>query len=237
MDSYYIWMIGAAALVLGMAVGAAAFAWWQQRSLQAQRRVPRQSRIVKRALVNSRELRVWRWLSNSFADHHVMIKMPVTRFTTPMAEQDRDKWFALLSDLYCTFTVATPEGKVIGCVDVPGVNGMSQSNLLVKRRLFSRCELPYWVVEFDKLPRQQDIYNAFISAVEEAKKQLDALEAAVSAGDVERARAELRATVLRQRNNKFGGSEDSPFADSILTPDWAPDSFNAPLDSRQSDLS
>jgi hypothetical protein len=231
-----IWMVSGCALILGLIVGALGYARWHERMLLEQRRVPRQSRIIKRALVNSRELRVWRWLGETFTEHCVMVKIPVTRFTTPLAEEDREKWFALLSDVYCTFTVATVEGKVVGCVDVPGVGGISKSNLLVKRRLFARCELPYWVVESDKLPRQQDLYNAFVSEAEETKKQVEALEAAVRVGDVDRARAELRATVLRQRNNKVGGPEESPFADSILTPDWAPDSFNAPLDSRQSDL-
>lgn len=241
-DKYLTWMASALMLCLGMALGAMFYASWQRRRAQAVRRVPRESRIVKRALVNSREKRVWLWLAGAFPQHHVMVKMPVTRFTTPLAEADREQWFALLSDVYCSFSVATPEGTVIGCVDVPGPNGLSKSNLAVKRKLFSRCDVPYWVVEAGALPNSQDIVAAFIPSMAVTQAQLDAMEAAVSAGDLDRARAELQATVTRQRRSKSGGervvgADDNPFVDSVLSPDWAPDSFQAPLDSRQADFS
>ena len=242
MDKYLSGMVIGFVALLGMAAGAAAHTWWMHRVALAKRRVPRESAIAKRALVNSRERLVWRWLMDTFREHHVMVKMPVTRFTTPVEPKDREQWFTLLSDVYCTFTVVAPDGKVIGCVDVPGPAGISQSNLLIKRKLFTRCDLPYRLIDADKLPSDQDIFTSFVRAEDEVKVQMDALEAAVSAGDLDRARADLRATVLRQRNTKGSGRvlrgyEEGQFVDSILTPDWAPDSFNAPLDSRQSDLS
>ncbi len=234
------WLFGIAALSFGMALGAVLYAWWQNRAALARRRVPRQSRIVKRLLVNTREKRVWHWLVGTFTQHHVMVKMPVTRFTTPQAEADREQWFALLNDVYCTFTVATPEGTVIGCVDVPGTNGIPQSNLLIKRKLFSRCGVPYWVVENGVLPASKDIFASFAGVAPVAPAQIDAIEVAVSSGDLHKARAELHATVSRQRQSKtekVNAGEDTGFADSLLTPDWAPDSFQMPLDSRQGDFS
>ncbi len=241
MDIYLVWLASGVALTIGVAAGAAAYAWWMQRIKLEKRRVPRQSAIVRRALVNTREKAVWRWLVESFRDHHVMVKIPVTRFTTPVSEVDRAQWFELLSDIYCTFTVATSEGNVIGCVDVPGPNGISPSNLLIKRKLFIRCGVPYRVVQAEKLPASGDIFSAFVREEDEMQIQIDAMEAAVTAGDLDRARAELRATVLRQRNSKSDTavtrSGDAGFVDSVLAADWAPDSFNAPLDSRQADLS
>jgi hypothetical protein len=234
------WVIAVAALTLGMLLGAILYAWWQHRAALARRRVPRQSRIVKRALVNTRERRVWRWLVETFAQHHVMVKMPVTRFTTPQAEADREQWFALLNDVYCSFTVVTPDGTVVGCVDVPGPKGIPQSNLLVKRKLFARCEVPYWVVEDGVLPASKDIFASFVPVVAVAQSQIDALEAAVSSGDLHKARAELQAAVSRQRQSKTDkatAGDETGFADSVLTPDWAPDSFQMPLDSRQGDFS
>jgi hypothetical protein len=215
MDNYLVWLVSGVALTVGMAAGATVYAWWMQRVKMEKRRVPRQSAIVRRVLVNSREKTVWHWLVESFRDHHVMVKIPVT--------------------------VVTSEGKVIGCVDVPGPNGISPSNLLIKRKLFVRCGVPYRVVQAEKLPSGGDIFAAFVREEDEMQIQIDAMEAAVTSGDLDRARAELRATVLRQRNRKSEStltrSGDAGFMDSVLAADWAPDSFNAPLDSRQADLS
>jgi hypothetical protein len=68
------------------------------------------------------------------------------------------------------------------------------------------------------------------------------LEAAVTTGDLHRARAELQATVSRQRRSKEGGErapsqDENGFVDSVIPADWAPDSFHAPLDSRRADFS
>ncbi len=241
MDNYLVWLTSGVALTLGMAAGATAYAGWLQRVKSAKRRVPRQSAIVTRVLVNSREKVVWHWLRECFKDQQVMVKIPVTRFTTPLAEADREQWFELLSDIYCTFTVVSSEGQVLGCVDVPGPNGISPSNLLIKRKLFIRCGVAYRVVQAEKLPASGDIFAAFVREEDELQIQIDAMEAAVTSGDLDRARSELRATVLRQRNSKsevaVTRSGDAGFMDSVLAADWAPDSFNAPLDSRQADLS
>ena len=244
MDSELTWQVALAALVAGVAAGAGASAWWHWRSAQARRQVPRKSSIVTRALVNSRERQVWAWLLKSFEQHQVMVKIPVTRFTIPMDDADKAQWFSLLSDVYCTFTLVTPQGKVVGCLDVPPPTGLSQSNLLVKRKLFARCALPYWIVEEGKLPSSKDISRAFVSDADEARLRPEAAPVGASTSELDKARADLQATVLRQRRNKglgAGGSDrldaDTPFLDSVLEPDWAPDSFNAPLDSRQADLS
>ena len=225
-------------------LGAAGSVWWQRRAALARRQVPRQSRIVTRALVNSRERQVWAWLLKLFEQHQVMVKMPVTRFTIPMDDADKAQWFSLLSDVYCTFTLVTPEGKVIGCLDVPPPTGLPQSNLLIKRKLFARCALPYWIVAEGKLPNSKDIYRAFVSDADIARLRTPVQPETGAPSELEKARTDLQATVLRQRRNKglgAGGGDrvdpDTPFLDSVLEPDWAPDSFNAPLDSRQADLS
>jgi hypothetical protein len=76
-----------------------------------------------RVIVNSEERRVWRWLCRAFVDHHIMVKIPVTRFTMPRSPDNSVHWFNLLNGAYCTFTVCTPEGRAVGCVDVPGPKG------------------------------------------------------------------------------------------------------------------
>ncbi len=143
MSNSLTWIVSGLALAVGMVAGVLLYAAWLHRQHRQQRHVPRKSRIVTRVLVNSRERRVWRWLVKTFIEYHVMIKMPVTRFTQPQADRDREQWFALLSDIYCTFTVVDSDGKVIGCVDVPGPGGLSNTNQQIKRKLFARCSLPY----------------------------------------------------------------------------------------------
>ncbi len=235
-------MVAGVALLAGMFLGLFASAWWQERMALERRRVPRESPIVKRALVNSRERLVLRWLRKTFDEQLVMIKMPVTRFTMPLAEADREQWFSLLSDVYCTFTLATPKGKVIGCVDVPGSKGLSPSNLRLKRKLFARCGVPHWVVQPENLPHSMEIYAAFMTQVDELELAAEALRSGVAPGELERARANLQAALSRRRSAQGGarlhraGGEDSQFTDSVLCTDWAPDSFAEPLDSRHSEL-
>lgn len=248
MNNTLTWIVSGLALAVGMVVGVLLYAAWLHRQSREQRRVPRKSRIVTRALVNSRERRVWRWLDKTFIEHHVMIKMPVTRFTQPQAERDREQWFALLSDIYCTFTVVDSDGKVIGCVDVAGPGGLPQGNLQIKRKLFARCRVPHWVVTAEQLPREQDIYSAFIAPKQDAPGQEslglgEDADTSVTPDVLDRARQELKATVSRRRSTQGStpspgaAGEDSQFMDSVLVSDWAPDSFITPMDSRRSDLS
>ena len=56
-------------------------------------------------MANSQERKVWRWLVRVFFDHHVMVKIPVTRFTMPRAKENSEHWYQMLSGVYCTFTV------------------------------------------------------------------------------------------------------------------------------------
>lgn len=236
----YLWIVSIITLIAGAGVGFAAQVWWQQKKKRSMRQLPRNSAIGLRPIVNSRERRVWRWLSRLFGDHYVMVKVPVTRFTIPTAEEERALWFDLLSDVYCTFTVVDTGGKVVGCVDVAGPGGLPRANLQVKRYVFGRCNIAHWVVDSEQLPRDQDIFNAFIPAV--AESELSDPNAGISLDVIQRAHADLKAAVIRSRKIK----EENPASISIaatepsveppLASDWAPDSFNGPLDSRAADL-
>jgi hypothetical protein len=112
-------------------------------------------------MANSEERRVWSWLIRVFFDHHVMIKVPVTRFTLPRAKENSAHWYQLLSGVYCTFTVCGADGQVVGCVDVPGVNGISRGNLQLKLTLLSQCGIAYSVVNPNSLPRWKKSARTF----------------------------------------------------------------------------
>jgi hypothetical protein len=232
------------AMLASSVLGAFAYAWWRQNKELAKRRIPRKWPLVVRTLVNSREKRTWRWLVRAFLDHHVMIKMPVTRFTMPQIKDQGQHWFQILSGVYCTFTICTAEGSVIGCVDVPGPLGFSLSNQTLKHTLLSQCNIRYWVVDPDNLPSATEIRAAFLG--EQAVLQ-EELERVRTEAEFNTTRANLKAALLRQRHhtNSDMARLDAALAnephshesyESQLTTTWQQNSFVAPLDSRGAEL-
>lgn len=244
MDGYAGWMIVAGLMLVSGAVGSLAHASYQKRKELAKRRIPRKWPLAIRAMANSREKLVWRWLMRAFLDHHVMIKLPVTRFTMPQVKEEGQHWFQILSGVYCTFTVCTPEGNVIGCVDVPGLHGLSLSNQTLKHTLLSQCNIRYWVIDPENLPNATSIRAAFLGEQAVVK---EALERVRTEEEFNQTRAALKAALSRQRN-----SQPSDFArleallssepqshddyESQLSTSWRQDSFVAPLDSRAAAL-
>jgi hypothetical protein len=231
-------------MLLSAALGFYGHATYQKRKELAKRRIPRKWPLAIRAMANSREKLVWRWLMRAFIDHHVMIKVPVTRFTMPQVREEGQHWFQILSGVYCTFTVCTPEGNVIGCVDVPGLHGLSLSNQTLKHTLLSQCNIRYWVVDPESLPNVTTIRAAFLGEQAVIKENLDRVR---TAEEFNQTRANLKAALSRQRS-----AQPSDFArleallssdphsqeayESHLSTTWKHDSFVAPLDSRAGEL-
>jgi hypothetical protein len=244
MDKYTGWIVVVIAMLASGMLGAFAYAWWRQQQELAKRRIPRKWPLSVRALVNSRERRAWRWLIRAFIDEHVMIKLPVTRFTMPQVKEQGQHWFHILSGVYCTFTVCTPEGNVIGCVDVPGPKGFSLSNQTLKHTLLSQCNIRYWVVDPDNLPSPSEIRAAFLGEQAVRKEELDRVRTEAQFNET---RAHLKAALLRQRNHTqsdFARLEAALSSDphsheayeSQLSTSWQHNSFVAPLDSRGAEL-
>jgi hypothetical protein len=227
--------------VVGTFAGVFGSAWRTRRATKARRRIPKHWPLDARTMANSEECKVWRWLIRVFFDHYVMVKVPVTRFTFPRASEDSMKWFELLSGVYCTFTVCGPDGQVVGCVDVPGRNGLSRSNRKLKLTLLSQCGIAYWVVKPSSLPALVDIRTDFLGETAGMPGQKFREEVAVTT-----AHQKLRAAIERQRHRRLSDSalvfgeahpEDGPeslLADTGFAPSaWQqPNSFIAPLDSR-----
>lgn len=154
----------AVAWLCGVALGIAASRWWLRRVNARQRSMQKPWPIAYRRTLNSREQTVWNWLRESFPDHHVVIKLPVIRFTASLNTKSDHPWFKELRNVYCTFSVCTHDGHIVGCVDVPAFEGMSTRNQTFKRSLLSqlksdigylirsifrmrgRCDLPSWGV-------------------------------------------------------------------------------------------
>jgi hypothetical protein len=247
------WVAVSAGLVFGLAMGSAlgfaVFQWRAARQARQRRRIPRNWSLDARSLANSAEGKVWQWLSSVFPEYRVMVKVPVTRFTIPRYQAESEHWYGLLSGVYCTLTVCTASGHVLGCVDVPTMQGLSSSNRQLKRSLLAQCGIRYWVVDPFNLPESADIRADLLGVRDTDPGFREDVDATIA-----EARVKLRKSVEQQRlkRNSRGAplaprgnraspldSENSRLSDSRFgaTGSWQqPDSFMMPLDSRHPDL-
>ena len=223
--------------LVGMCVGAALLYWRFKHLRREQRRIPKEWPLRTRPLVNSKEQRVWLWLSKVMFDQQILVKLPVTRFTTPANAEQATHWYKILNGVYCTFTVCSMDGKVIGCVDVSGSKGPSMSNQTLKHTLLEQCDIRYWVVDPMNLPHLTQIRSAFLGDQAIVGSEREKLES-----HFKNVRGSLQAAVTRRRREKptTGQEQDSQtpsdFPESRLATGWEVNSFVTPLDSRTGDL-
>lgn len=160
-------LIAGLAAALGLLVGALLAAWWWRQQARKRLSLPAKLPLGPRGLVTTTEHEVWTWLRQTFHDHVVMVKLPVSRFTIPR-EGEKEKslqWLELLGSVYTTFTVCTTDGRVVGCVDVPGKRGLSTANRELKEDLLSDCGIAYTVVRGSRLPTGNAMRAAFLGEV------------------------------------------------------------------------
>ena len=232
--------------IAGLGLGAGMLYVYQRRQTRAQRRIPRDWPLAVRPLVNNRERLVWVWLSKVMFDQQILLKLPVTRFTSPKRGTDAAHWYRLLNGVYCSFTVCSMEGHIIGCIDVPGPQGLSMSNQTLKHNLLSHCGVHYLVVDPANLPHLIQIRTAFLG--EHAARGSGGNSQLES--QFKDVRENLHAIVGRKRQDKGQRSKGQAMAQpdaampntldyaesQRLAPGWEQNSFVTPLDSRSADL-
>jgi len=199
------------------------------------RRLPQQWPLIPRPLANSAERRVWHWLRKVFPAHHIMVKLPLTRFTMPRQSGEATDWFDLLSRAYCSFTLCDSTGQVIGCVDVLGPRGLSRSNRQLKQTLLAQCGIAYWVISPDALPEPSALRADFLGV---NPADLEAMPAS-SFAELEAARHHLHQTLDRNRSQRAPGPapDPTPAHEGDAPSGWAQaDSFLGSLDSRRTPL-
>jgi hypothetical protein len=141
------------------------------------------------------ELHTWHWLRQVFPEHHVMVKLPVTRFCKPRDRSAAEGLFAMLSGVYCTFTLADETGRAIGCVDVMDPHRLSRGNRQLKQNLLAQCHVGYWLLTPDALPEPWAIRAEFLG--------LGATESnAGESVELQTARDNLVETLDRRRNDR-----------------------------------
>ncbi|OYZ71670.1 MAG: DUF2726 domain-containing protein, partial [Polaromonas sp. 24-62-144] len=141
--------------------------WRLRKEADVSLRVPARWPLAARGLVTNGEDEVWKWLRSAFHDHLVMVKVPVLRFTIPMAGERNNsaQWLELLSGVYTTFTVCTTDGTVVGCVDVPGKRGLGEASRELKEALLADCNISYTVVRSHSLPKVEAMRAAFLGEI------------------------------------------------------------------------
>jgi hypothetical protein len=174
------WLLIALGVVVG-AVGGIFLHWgWVRRQTAQKLRLPARWLLQARGLVTHEEQQVWKWLRLAFPEHIVMVKLPVMRFTVPSTrnrpENKAQRWHELLNGVYCTFAVSTLDGKVVGCVDVPGKRGLSQDQREMKENLLLECGIGYTTVRSSSLPSVGAMRMAFLGEAPIAETQADMQE-------------------------------------------------------------
>jgi hypothetical protein len=153
------------ALAVGAVAGAALFAWRLRILSDAPVRLPKTWPLAARSVITNQEHEVLIWLLETFSDHLVMIKLPVLRFTMPVDKEKNGggkKLQDMLGGVYCSFTVCTTEGNVVGCVDVVGRRGIGKANRELKESLLMACDVAYTVIRSGSLPKGSDMRAAFL---------------------------------------------------------------------------
>lgn len=163
------WLMLALGVVLGVALGVLLYGAWMRRHANRKLRLPARWLLNARGLVTSDEQEVWKWLRQVFPEHVVMVKVPVTRFTMPSTKsrpQKKDQpWHDLLNGVYCTFAVSNLNGKVVGCVDLPGKRGLTKAQRDMKESLLLECGIGYTTVRISSLPSRSAMRAAFLGEI------------------------------------------------------------------------
>lgn len=189
---------------------------------------PRRLDVQPRRLANRTERTLWHWLDTVFPDHHIMVKLPVTRFTLAMSPEHAHDSFPTLSGLYCTFTICTSSGRVIGCLDVAGERSLSQSNQQLKQHLLGQCDMAYWVLLPDSLPDPSVLRAAFLG-FEDSQPESAHVSLHTNYDLLESAKENLSQLLDRQRSIRHPSESGAPMDSSPSA--WSQaDSFLVPLD-------
>ena len=149
-------------LLVGIALGALLSESWSNHKAGTDNlTLPAHWPLQARMVVNGVENKVWHGLKSIFHDLMVIVKIPVLRFTRlqdpsflntasgadgktdSIAQLVHRQWMGRLEGVYATFTVCTLNGKVIGCLDVPGSQGFSKSSSEMKEALLLGCGIAY----------------------------------------------------------------------------------------------
>ena len=258
------WLLAGLGLALGTGLGVLLHRLWLRSHAERKLRLPDRWLLNARGLVTAEEMEVWKWLRMAFPDLAVMVKVPVMRFTVPSTrdkpENKNQHWHELLNGVYCSFTISTLDGKVVGCVDVPGKRGLTKAQRDMKESLLMECGIGYTTVRSSSLPSAGAMRTAFLGEAgivqgeaEETRGGDSSFHAALTEFTSEKVRAAKAAAIQELKDKQAGESDNRKNQQVGFSPDgtgsfmtgdkadrfatkWE-DSFTMPGESRPARLS
>lgn len=231
MNVVSVWVIFTIAVSLSLVAGALAALSWKGRVTRKKERVPLYWPINNRRVVNSEELKVWSWLIKTFPEHHILVKIPITRFTIPQDKQKGLELYKLLNALYCNFTVCSADGKVVGCIDIPVARQISKRHMQIKEKILFQCQIGYSVMSSSSLPEPSAIRSKFLG---EASGVLNGAETEDQEKKATKAIMESYAPTIKKTAVRVDNSNID--AGDFWSELNQQNSFLAPLDSRRAEL-
>ncbi len=121
--------------------------------------------IMARELVTPDEHALWRWLCEVFEDYAVMVKLPLLRYIALTSPSDSALWHKRLNAVYCTFTVCSADGAVVGCVDLIGA-AEDRAHGYLKESILGKCGIPYVMAGPGQWPAADSLRAEFIGEIE-----------------------------------------------------------------------
>jgi hypothetical protein len=159
------WAAGAALMLSASVAGMLVYRWHRRQAALRSMSAPSQWPILARELVTPEEYALWQWLCEVFADYPVMIKLPLLRFVALSTAADSAVWHKRLGGVYCTFTVCSAGGTVIGCLDYVGEDD-DRAHCYLKESILGKCGIAYVMASPGRLPTAESLRAAFIGEIE-----------------------------------------------------------------------
>lgn len=199
MNENLSWLVLVLATITGLLVGFFVCEERTRRAAKQRQLIPKHWPLYSRAVANTEEDKVWRWLRDVFHDHHIMIKMPVTRFMMPCSGENGRHWSTVLSGVYSTFTICATDGHVVGCVDVVKDTNFPKKNRHMKLTLLSQFGIAYTTLNSHNLPTLAQMRCEFLGKT----KPMPSQEPESNKVAFTEARENLQAAVDHQRIGRY----------------------------------
>jgi len=213
------WLVVALAFLIGIATGLLLLrsAAGSGKSHRRPMEVPEIWPFDPRRVTSSVERKAWAWLRETFPEQQVLLKLPVTRFVIPQNPERAREWYQLLANVYCTFTICTNDGRVLGCLDVMTTSdGLPRMNRQIKETLLEQCGINYWAVPHDRLPDSSTLRAEFLG--DENRREVAAEPPVSQFQALENVRTRLHETLDRRRSTTQRSDAPSQFTGSDLLP-------------------
>lgn len=162
--------------------------------------------LLARSVVKHNEAIIWRWVRASFPNQRVLLKLPFSRFTSPIDPITGREYYDMLNGLYATFTITDREGKVLGCIDLVSSMQGTTSSQRIKEGVLLQLGIAYEVLQGTSLPTPAAIRMAILD------EHADAADSTFE--ELDGARVQLQELLGRQRYRRH--PEHSEFRPSDL---------------------